>query len=128
MYSGKGETEKGQVMEGQLSCLRCGKCCFVDLTAYAEKEDFDRWRAENRHDILEMIEHRHLIWAGDRMISSETGDYPRECPFLYSSGDSWLCSIYETRPSVCREYHPGSSELCPQWKMKGKGKVKGERK
>ena len=50
------------------------------------------------------------------MISSETGDYPRECPFLYSSDDSWLCSIYETRPSVCREYHPGSSELCPQWK------------
>jgi Fe-S-cluster containining protein len=107
-------------MEGQLSCLQCGKCCFVDLTAYAEKEDFDRWRAENRHDILDMIEHRHLIWAGDRMISAETGDYPRECPFLYSSGDCWLCSIYETRPSVCREYQPGSSELCPQWKVKAK--------
>jgi Fe-S-cluster containining protein len=104
-----------------LSCLRCGKCCFVDLTAYAEKEDFDRWRAENRQDILDMIERRHLIWAGDRMISSETGDYPRECPFLYNSEDSWLCSIYETRPLVCREYHPGSSELCPQWKVKGKG-------
>jgi hypothetical protein len=40
-----------------------------------------------------MIEHRHLIWAGDRMISSETGDVPRECPFLYSSGDVFLCSI-----------------------------------
>ena len=58
-------------MKEPLSCLRCGKCCFVDLTAYAEKEDFDRWRAENRQDILEMIEHRHLIWAGDRMVSSE---------------------------------------------------------
>ena len=108
-------------MEEPLSCLRCGKCCFVDLTAYAEKEDFDRWRAENRHDILDMIEHRHLMLAGDRIVSSETGDYPRECPFLCSSGDSLLCSIYETRPSVCREYHPGSSELCLQWKMKGKG-------
>ncbi|GAB6269672.1 MAG: hypothetical protein STSR0002_24170 [Smithella sp.] len=73
-------------MNRQLSCLCCGKCCFVDLTAYAEKEDFDRWRAENRQDILEMIEHRHLI-------SSETGDVPRECPFLYSSGDVFLCSI-----------------------------------
>ena len=36
-----------------VSCLQCGKCCFVDLTAYAEQRDFDRWHAENRHDILE---------------------------------------------------------------------------
>ena len=63
-------------MEESLYCLQCGKCCFVDLSAYAEQEDFDRWRAENRQDILNIIEHRHLIWAGDRMISSETGDYP----------------------------------------------------
>ncbi len=108
-------------MEESLYCLQCGKCCFVDLTAYAEQKDFDRWRAENRQDILNIIEHRHLIWAGDRMISSETGDYPRECPFLYSSGDVFLCSIYETRPAVCRSYQPGASELCPQWKVKGKG-------
>lgn len=107
-------------MKKQFPCLCCGKCCFVDLTAYAEKEDFDRWRKENRQDILEMIEHRHLIWAGDRMISSESGDYPRECPFLYNSGDSLLCSIYETRPAICRNYQPGSSELCPQWKVRGK--------
>jgi Fe-S-cluster containining protein len=87
----------------------------VDLTAYADQEDFARWRAENRLDILEKIEHRHLFWAGDRMISSETGLYPRQCPFLYNEGDFWMCSIYETRPKVCRDYQPGSSELCPQW-------------
>jgi Fe-S-cluster containining protein len=108
-------------MKEQLSCLQCGKCCFVDLTAYAEKEDFDRWRAENRQDILDVIEHRHLVWAGDRMMSTQTGNSPRECPFLYNSGDSFLCSIYETRPMVCRRYLPASSELCPQWKGEGKG-------
>lgn len=108
-------------MKKPLSCRQCGKCCFVDLTAYAQLEDFERWRKENRQDILEMIEHRHLIWAGDRMISSETGNYPRECPFLYSSGGVFLCSIYETRPAVCRDYQPGSSELCPQWKGKRRG-------
>lgn len=108
-------------MKKKLSCKCCGKCCFVDLTAYAEQEDFDRWRKENRQDILEMIKHRHLVWAGDRMVSSETGDYPRECPFLYSSGDVFLCSIYETRPMVCRNYTPGSSELCPQWKGTDQG-------
>ena len=66
--SGKEKNQEVQVMKEPLSCLCCGKCCFVDLTAYAEKEDFDRWRAENRHDILDMIEHRHrrnwaeIIW------------------------------------------------------------------
>lgn len=98
-----------------LSCLQCGKCCFVDFTAYAQPADFERWRAENRQDVLDMIEHRHLYWAGDRLIFAETGQAPRECPFLYSSGKVWRCSIYETRPLVCREYQPGSSELCPQW-------------
>jgi len=105
-------------MQEPLTCLHCGKCCFVDLTAYAVQEDFDRWRAENRQDILKMIEDRHLIWAGDRLISAATGHHPRECPFLYSAAEGWLCSIYETRPLVCRSYEPGSSELCPQWESK----------
>ena len=103
-------------MKDSPSCRCCGKCCFVDMIAYAQPEDFDRWCTENRQDILEVIENRHLVWAGDRMISSETGIAPKECPFLYSKGKEWLCSIYETRPAVCREYVPGSSELCPQWK------------
>jgi Fe-S-cluster containining protein len=106
-----------------LSCLRCGKCCFADLTAYAEQEDFDRWQAENRQDILNIIKRRHLAWAGDRMLSTETGDYPRECPFLYNAGNEYLCSIYETRPAVCREYQPGSSELCPQCTINGRGRT-----
>jgi len=102
-------------MEKPLSCLQCGKCCFVDLTAYAQQEDYDRWRAEKRQDILDLIENRHLVWAGDRLISAETGEPPQECHFLCRSGDKWLCSIYGTRTLVCREYQPGSSELCPQW-------------
>ena len=109
-------------MEEPLSCLQCGKCCFVDLTAYVEPSDFERWHAENRQDILNIIEHRHLVWAGDRMVSVETGDYQRECPFLYSAGNAWRCSIYGTRPRVCRNYQPGSSELCPQCKINGRRK------
>jgi len=104
-------------MKKELFCLCCGKCCFVDMFAYAQQEDYERWRAEDRQDILEVIENRHLVWAGDRMISSETGISPKECPFLNRSEGLWLCSIYETRPAVCREYQPGSSEMCPQWKM-----------
>lgn len=105
------------MMKEHLSCLCCGKCCFVDLTAYAVQADYDRWRAEGRQDILDKIENRHMLWAGDRMVSNETGNPPKECPFLENRGDSWGCSIYETRPLVCRDYQPGSSELCPQWKI-----------
>jgi Fe-S-cluster containining protein len=87
------------------------------LTAYARQEDFDRWRAENRQDILNIINDRHLAWAGDRIISTQSGDTPRECHYLYAKGNEWLCSIYETRPAVCRNYQPGSSELCPQFEV-----------
>lgn len=103
-------------MEEPVSCRQCGKCCFVDVAAYAEQSDFDRWRTENRGDILDAMERRHLVWAGDRLISTQTGASPKECAFLYNSGSKWLCSIYETRPKVCREYQPGSSELCSQFK------------
>ncbi|MCK9275022.1 MAG: YkgJ family cysteine cluster protein [Syntrophales bacterium] len=98
-----------------LACLRCGKCCFVDLTAYARESDFERWRSEHRQDILHIIENRHLLWAGDRLISTRTGMSPQTCPFLEREGGHWRCSIYETRPLVCREYQPGTSELCPQY-------------
>ena len=100
------------------SCLQCGKCCFVDLTAYAQQSDYDRWKAQDRQDILNVIEHRHLVWSGDRLISAETGNAPRECPFLFSDEGKCKCSIYETRPQVCREYEPGSSALCPQFNIK----------
>lgn len=103
-------------MKKSLPCLQCGQCCFVDFTAYVQQEDYDRWHAENRQDILEMIDHRHLFWAGDRMISSDTGNAPGGCSFLYNAGKVWRCSIYGTRPLTCRDYQPGSSELCPQWK------------
>lgn len=109
-------------MEETLSCLRCGKCCFVDFTAYAGPEDFERWKREGRQDILNRIKQRHLLWAGDRIVSADTGGHPRECLFLLESGKELICSIYETRPLVCRDYRPGSSELCPQWAMRRGGK------
>lgn len=97
------------------TCNRCGKCCLTNFIAYATEEDVSRWRRENRQDILRVIEHDHLIWVGDHMISADDGHYAMGCPFLYPNRDHWLCSIYETRPGVCRAYEPGSSELCAQW-------------
>jgi len=98
-----------------LLCLRCGKCCLADVTAYITDQDVNRWRCEDRQDILLVLDHNRMIWAGDHMISAKNGHYARGCPFLVVDDDHWLCSIYDTRPRTCRAYRPGSSEICPQW-------------
>lgn len=103
----------------EIPCLRCGKCCLANFTAYTTDEDLIRWRREDRREILQVIAHSHLIWVGDHMISAEDGHYAQGCPFLLADGSRWLCSIYDTRPQVCRAYRPGSSEICPQCKPAG---------
>lgn len=98
------------------ACQRCGKCCLADFCAYVTAEDMERWRNEGRQDILAMIEHEQAVWMGDHLISAEDGRYLRGCPFLVWEDDRCFCAIYMTRPRTCRDYQPGSSEICPQFK------------
>ncbi|MBA4396700.1 MAG: hypothetical protein C0394_04870 [Syntrophus sp. (in: bacteria)] len=98
------------------TCRRCGKCCLADFIAYASPEDQQRWRDEGRQDVLDMIEREHAVWMGDHLVSSQDGHYLRGCPFLAWDEDHSCCTIYETRPRICRKYEPGSSEICSQFK------------
>lgn len=96
--------------------MRCGTCCLVDmvaLLAYVSDEDIVRWRNEGRDDILHVIRNEEAVWAGDHLVSSRDGHYIQGCPFLKQAGAHFTCTIYETRPEVCRRYRPGSSEICP---------------
>jgi Fe-S-cluster containining protein len=102
--------------ETEYTCQRCGKCCLADFIAYAAPEDQERWCEEGRQDILAMIEREHAVWMGDHLVSSQDGHYLRGCPFLTWEGDHSCCTIYETRPRICRNYQPGSSEICSQFK------------
>jgi Fe-S-cluster containining protein len=95
-------------------CERCGKCCLADVAAYIDEEDLLRWKNEGRTDILGLVARAGGVWAGDRLISSAGGRI-LGCIFFIRDGAHGSCSIYETRPRVCRNYVPGSSELCPQW-------------
>ena len=100
-------------------CVRCGKCCLADMTAFVsgiEEEDIKRWKNEKRHDILHIIENEHSLWAGDHIISSRDGRYIHGCHFLSWDEEQYSCSIYETRPIVCRNFIPGSSALCSLFK------------
>jgi len=85
------------------------------MIAYVTSEDLKRWKIENRQDILHIIENEQAVWLGDHFISSRTGRPIYGCPFLEIQGEFCTCSIYETRPKVCADYQPGSSQICPQW-------------
>jgi Fe-S-cluster containining protein len=99
-----------------IPCTQCGKCClsvFIPVT----DEDMERWKREGKEEIVRAMEHSKTVWAGDIIISSEDGKILFTCPLLRWEGRYYTCTIYEERPSVCREYKPGSSELCSQFKI-----------
>lgn len=93
------------------------------MMAYVSLEDRERWEKEGRTDILERLDNNSVFWAGDRIVS-RTGSKVTSCYYLSSDGSLWTCEIYPTRPRVCRDYIPGSSELCPLYFEKDDGDEK----
>lgn len=95
------------------------------MIAYASAADIRRWEAEDRGDILSVFRKGEHIWAGDRIIDSD-GSVLTSCSFLGREKDLAVCLIYVTRPLVCRNYVPGSSEICSQFYagVKPAGKIK----
>lgn len=98
-----------------MKCIRCGTCCQVDMVAYVSPEDIQRWEKEHRFDILA---HLHdVMWSGDRIVD-KSGKRITRCVYLTWKNESFFCEIYETRPMVCRNYVPGSSNLCSVYHRK----------
>ncbi len=98
-----------------VTCKRCGKCC---MSAYvpATHEGMERWKREDKKEILRAMEHSKALWAGDIVVSSEEGGILFNCPFLRFEENDCSCAIYDDRPKICRRFKPGSSELCPQFR------------
>ncbi|MGQ9844576.1 MAG: YkgJ family cysteine cluster protein, partial [Spirochaetota bacterium] len=83
---------------------------------HRKRRDFIRWRDEGRYDILHIIRNEGSIWVGDHLISSRNGHSIQRCPFLIMDDNGlYSCTIYETRPAVCRNFEPGVSRMCPQY-------------
>jgi Fe-S-cluster containining protein len=83
------------------------------MIAEASTKDLERWKREGREDILR--EYERIRWAGDQLVSITTGRHIHECPFLQRGDPYATCTIYDSRPGVCRNYEPGSSELCAEY-------------
>jgi Fe-S-cluster containining protein len=95
-------------------CNQCGKCCTNPNymgTLFADGADVIRWRKEGRDDIL-----RYAYVPGDEPDASADlwidswngGKELYRCPFVRKNPNSpkHRCTIYETRPQVCRDYEP----------------------
>jgi Fe-S-cluster containining protein len=97
------------------ACARCGHCCGPYFSLYVDEADEARWEQEERRDILERLdwERWHVTWDDDGAYHIDTGERFSRCFFLRSSPDgNSLCSIHDTKPKICRDYPPASSELC----------------
>ena len=97
-------------------CTNCGKCCtntsFMG-TLSATGDDVKRWRREGRCDILRfawVLGPPKDPWAD--LWVDHNGDERERCPFIRKvlGQNRYLCSIYETRPQVCRDYVPWSGK------------------
>ena len=100
-------------------CTMCGKCCTNPSymgTLQASGDDVKRWRREGRDDILRfavVLGSAKDPWA-DLWID-ERGVERMRCPFVRKvrGQPRYRCTIYETRPQVCRDYQPWALDaLC----------------
>lgn len=79
----------------EIDCLKCANCCKTTSPGMKER-DVERLSKHLKVRPSELIE-RYMVLDGD-------GDYvftSAPCPFL---GDDNYCSVYEARPTACREY------------------------
>lgn len=85
-------------------CGRCGNCCRRQWRIEVSSKDIQRWVDEGRIDILESLEPEqgHVPTAASGEVSYVI---PKTagCKYLIE-GEQTMCSIYDTRPEVCRNF------------------------
>ncbi len=91
------------------------------MSAYVSAEDIRRWELEERHDILAHVRANNVGWSDNGFANgfgSNINNCRMSCVYLEWEDSLSRCGIYETRTNVCRNYMPGSSDLCPQFHRK----------
>jgi Fe-S-cluster containining protein len=82
------------------ACLECGTCCFSKLVNYVAVDGADHTRIGERVDEL-------TVFDGNRCYMRMAGGH---CAALVIDlvARRFVCSIYGTRPGICRELERGS--------------------
>lgn len=79
----------------QIDCLQCAKCC-RDLGPLLTDRDIQK--------LSQFLKIKPSKFADKYLRIDEDGDYvfkSMPCPFI---GDDNYCSVYESRPTACRDY------------------------
>ncbi len=76
-------------------CKSCRSCC-QGTEIRVKDQDIERWKKENRLDILLAI--NPLIGASRQLIKKQNKD---ECIFLTEDG---RCRIHDTKPYICKRF------------------------
>ena len=92
-------------------CQRSGRCCQMLVSEGAldiTDEDIQRWEVQGRDDILQWVSvmtapNGEVVFA-DFPVHPDGKEVER-CPFLAKEGTHFVCSIHETKPTVCAEFH-----------------------
>jgi len=102
-----------------LECIRCGRCCLDPFSGHVKPSDLEAWERQGRMDLVSAYweERRELERQGSLMEGLKRY---RPCRFNINEGDKTSCAIYDRRPSVCRQFTPGRSRLCPAGREKNR--------
>jgi Fe-S-cluster containining protein len=96
----------------KFGCKRCGNCC-REMGIALTYTDITRWGREGRQDILTRVKYyknKNVFFLAKKKSS---------CPFLIDDGNRITsCSIYTTRPRVCKDLPSGNKKFdeCKCWK------------
>lgn len=79
----------------RIDCLECAKCC-RDLGPLLTDRDIQK--------LSQFLKMKPSVFTEEYLRIDEDGDFvfkSMPCPFI---GDDNYCSVYESRPSACRDY------------------------
>jgi uncharacterized protein len=91
------------------ACVACGACCFFDDPRYILVFEEDETRLGGQADLL-------THWVGSRrFMRIEDG----HCAALrVEAHGAYVCSVYENRPRLCREFERGSLQCTRERTLK----------
>lgn len=101
-------------------CVSCGACCFSNAQDYllVAGVDFER---------LGKDAERLTVSQGPRTYMKMSGGHCAALSFAQESG-SFLCSVYEKRPDVCRWLERGSGQCASERREKSERPIELRRK
>ena len=93
------------------ACLGCGTCCFSKLESYVRVSGFDHGRLGEAAEAL-------TTFVSNRCYMKM---YEGHCAALVVDTETarFVCSIYETRPDVCRDLEHDSAACHAEIHEKG---------